>query len=145
VKAPARRRARVVYGVLLALWCAAAWKLSSESDPESYVGVHLHLPDKVEHGIEYAAGGFLAAGATLGDRRVRAWTTAVIFCVLWGLLDEFHQSFVPGRDSSSMDLAADTAGAAIGALAFTYWAGRRHTAGRGDDESDALEQERRPT
>lgn len=141
----ARRRARVVFSVLLALWCVATWQLSSQSDPENYVGVHLHLPDKLEHGIEYAAGGFLAAGVVGGERRLRAWTTAVIFCVLWGVLDEFHQSFVPGRDSSGMDLAADTAGAALGALALTRWAGRRQAAGSGDDESDELNEERRPT
>ena len=119
---------RTAWVVLLAAWCAATWKLSAQSDPESYVGVHLHLPDKLEHGIEYAAGGFLAAGALHGVFRVaglRSWIAPVICCTLWGVLDEIHQSFVPGRDSTGMDVAADVVGASIGTLAFAFAAGRR--------------------
>jgi VanZ family protein len=145
VTVPARRGARVVWGVLLALWCAASWKLSSERDPASYVGVDLELPDKLVHGIEYAAGGFLAAAAFLGERRSRTWIAALAFCVAWGALDEFHQSFVPGRDATVADLAADAAGGALGALVFVRWAGRRSGAGRGYDGPDELNEERRPT
>lgn len=145
MKGPARRRARWAWFVLLALWCAATWKLSSESDPEDYVGVELGLPDKVEHGIEYAVGGFLAAGAVASVRRARPFAAAVIFCVAWGVLDEYHQSFVPGRDSTGWDVAADGVGAALGALGSAWWSRRREAAGRGDDESGELTHERRPT
>ncbi len=145
MKEPARRGARVAWVVMLVLWCAVTWKLSSERDPASYVGVDLELPDKLVHGIEYAVGGFLAAAALRRDRRFWTWTTAVVFCVAWGALDEFHQSFVPGRDATVMDLAADAVGAAVGAFAFTRWAGRRAAAGRGYDGTDELNEERRPT
>ena len=33
--------------------------------------------------------------------------------LLWGCLDEFHQSFVPGRDVEIADVVADTAGVAL--------------------------------
>jgi VanZ family protein len=109
--------------MLLTLWCATSYWLSSQNDPEQSVGVHLRLNDKVEHGIEYATGGFLAAGAfgfLRGRRRIAA---AVAFCGLWGASDEWHQSFVPGRDSSVFDLAADVVGCTIGAVAFAWAAG----------------------
>ena len=130
-----RRCARFACGALLVVWCFASWTLSSKSDPEDYVGVHLHLPDKVAHLIEYAAGGFFAAGAFGRSLRVAPWLAGVAFCVLWGVSDEIHQSFVPHRDMSGMDLAADAAGAALGALAATWLVFRPQAAPRGVDES----------
>ena len=38
---------------------------------------------------------------------------------LYGATDEFHQSFVPGRDSDVLDWVADTLGAALGAASAT--------------------------
>lgn len=38
---------------------------------------------------------------------------AVLFCTLFGLTDEWHQSFVPGRDASIYDWLADTVGAIL--------------------------------
>jgi VanZ family protein len=35
----------------------------------------------------------------------------------YGAIDEFHQSFVPGRDCNVWDWLADTLGAFLGALA----------------------------
>lgn len=42
----------------------------------------------------------------------------VIFCLLYGVSDEFHQSFVPGRTATAIDLVADVLGAT---LAVTLW------------------------
>ncbi|NOT85136.1 MAG: VanZ family protein [Methylococcaceae bacterium] len=40
---------------------------------------------------------------------------SMTFCSLYGLSDEWHQSFVPARDSSIEDWLADTIGAIFGA------------------------------
>jgi len=37
----------------------------------------------------------------------------LLFCALYGLSDEFHQSFIPGRTPSVWDLFADTTGAVL--------------------------------
>lgn len=34
----------------------------------------------------------------------------VVFCLLYGISDEFHQAFVPGRFVSVLDVVADTVG-----------------------------------
>lgn len=38
--------------------------------------------------------------------------------VIWAVLDELHQSFVPGRYSSFLDVMADTAGILISVWLF---------------------------
>ncbi len=61
----------------------------------------------------------------------------VIFCLLYGVSDEFHQAFVPGRTASATDLAGDVLGAV---LAVTLWLAfdrvRKHRQGA-DAESEA--------
>ncbi|MDA0676402.1 MAG: VanZ family protein [Chloroflexi bacterium] len=42
----------------------------------------------------------------------------VIFCLIYGMSDELHQLFVPGRTLSGLDLLADVLGAT---LAVTLW------------------------
>ena len=48
----------------------------------------------------------------------RSLAIAVISSILYGISDEFHQSFVPNREASAFDLAADS----IGALLFLSYA-----------------------
>ncbi|MBP1156136.1 MULTISPECIES: VanZ family protein [unclassified Paenibacillus] len=40
----------------------------------------------------------------------------VLMCVLYGVTDEYHQSFVPGRTPDLMDLRNDAIGAALAML-----------------------------
>lgn len=44
------------------------------------------------------------------------------FCSLYGISDEWHQSFVPGREASVADWIADTLGAAIANLLLLKYA-----------------------
>jgi VanZ family protein len=53
-----------------------------------------------------------------GIRRPALW--ALLIAVLYGLSDEFHQHFVPGRTPTLFDLATDAVGAAV-ALALLRW------------------------
>lgn len=78
-----------------------------------------HIWDKLLHTTEYAGLGLLFARAFLGERfRVLpAIVLAVLLTSAYGASDEFHQSFVPQRDSDVHDWIADTIGASIGAVA----------------------------
>lgn len=84
------------------------------------------IPDWVAHGLEY---GFfaltLAFGATRGfaaERRTPGRVSvAVLIASLYGVSDEFHQSFV-GRDATVQDWLADTVGAMLmAALILLLW------------------------
>lgn len=77
--------------------------------------------DKLGHGVLYAVlawTAILALGPPLPPRTLRAGGLVVLFCLLYGISDEFHQSFVPGREPSGGDLLADTAGAAFAVAAW---------------------------
>ena len=52
----------------------------------------------------------------LTERRLplRAAGCSLIFCVLYACSDEYHQTFVPGRAGTMVDVGVDTAGAVFG-------------------------------
>jgi VanZ family protein len=41
---------------------------------------------------------------------------SILFCILYGIFDEFHQNFTPLRSVSMFDIYVDTLGAFIGGL-----------------------------
>ena len=109
-------RTLVVRVVPFALWAAAVWTVSAQSDPYKLIPIPFVIPDKIAHFTEYGCGGLCAFWMLRGLPRFPAWAAAILVCSLWGALDEFHQSFVPQRDSDVKDWAADTAGATAGAV-----------------------------
>ena len=48
----------------------------------------------------------------------RGYYLSLVFCALYAASDEIHQIFVEGRSCELRDWAIDTAGAALGAIAF---------------------------
>lgn len=122
---PSRRRA--VFGTLLALWAATVWWLSSRANPGATLGLSFELADWLAHGIEFAAGGFCAYGLFLRGSRLRDGMLAVALCVVWGVVDEVHQSFVPGRFPDVFDVLADSVGAVLGTLLHVVLVSRRAT------------------
>ena len=46
---------------------------------------------------------------------------AVLMSSAYGATDEYHQRFVPGRDSSRIDLLADAIGSTVGAGGLWAW------------------------
>ncbi|MBP9854883.1 MAG: VanZ family protein [Candidatus Omnitrophica bacterium] len=79
--------------------------------------------DKLCHLIEYGLFGLLLARAVNNTKPgMDQWTLIVISLVgalLYGLSDEFHQSFVPGRSVELFDLLADALGGFLGGLTYT--------------------------
>jgi VanZ family protein len=77
------------------------------------------ISDKSGHSIGYAllAGLFLRAFAhgRLRDVTWRRAAAAIIIATVYGVSDEFHQVFVPGRTADRYDVLADCIGATLGA------------------------------
>ena len=72
---------------------------------------------KLAHFVLYAALGSLAYGAfSLGERPRRPFPASLGLGALLAVLDEFHQSFVPGRSCEFRDMSIDMAGVLLGAV-----------------------------
>lgn len=84
------------------------------------------ISDKTGHFGGYALLGALMLRATSGAKWAgvtgRAAFGAWAICALYGLSDEWHQGFVPGRTVAFDDWVADMAGAATAVLAIAVMA-----------------------
>ena len=82
------------------------------------------IPDWTTHGAGYAILCALLCRALSGGLRrataVRLAVLAVGMSVLYGVTDEVHQSFVPGRQADPWDLVKDFGGAAVAAAACAW-------------------------
>lgn len=62
-----------------------------------------------------------ATGGGLRDVSWRAVLAAVVIASLYGVSDEYHQAFVPGRTFDVLDMLADAIGSVVGASAVGAW------------------------
>ena len=85
------------------------------------------MPDFAAHVAEYAVLGFLVLRVfNRGMSRrpsLRALLLSILFCIGWGVSDEYHQSLVPGREASLEDLVSDLVGVllACGLVTLFRW------------------------
>lgn len=107
-------------------WAAAIFSISFlpfKPRPPGYPG-----EDKVVHLFLYGILALLLLRAYLGDRAMaprRAAVFAFIVTILYGIFDEWQQSFMPGRTAEWFDLAADALGAAVAMFAALWALARR--------------------
>ncbi len=76
--------------------------------------------DKIAHFAAYAVMAFLFARACYAHTS-NLWKIVMFgffISTFYGVSDEIHQKFVPGRVASIEDVIADAAGAMIGALVY---------------------------
>lgn len=101
------------------LWAALILILTSIPGSRIPVLPFRHF-DKIVHLAIYGVLGWLTARAWANGSRVTAAALVAIALVsCFGAFDEWHQQFIPLRSMELLDWAADTTGAAIGAvLAF---------------------------
>lgn len=118
---------RLVSLISALLWAAAIYYLSDQ--PSIDIPSAFRHQDKVLHLAAYFVLGVFSMGmmrmSSSGYRASQA-ILAILLAGLYGLLDEFHQSFVPGRDASALDFIADLTGALLGA-GLIFLLARRYT------------------
>ena len=96
--------------------------LFPEADDASIGDIHL-MVRKAGHVVEYSILAILLAQATLAIAQTRrGW-----FAISLGLIaavaisDEFHQTFVPGRNGSPADVLLDVSAAAVMLSVIALW------------------------
>ena len=106
-------------------WMILIFYLSSKSDlptPSLFWG-----QDKVAHALIFGMLGFFflrSLGPWSRKTFVREIFVVTLMVAAYGLSDEVHQFFVPNRDASVADLAADVAGGFLAVLIFRHRAHR---------------------
>jgi len=89
--------------------------------------IFYQYPDKVAHMILYALFGFLLyltmKNSPYPSFSAHAMLFAIAIGVIYGISDEFHQSFVPGRSANIPDLVADGLGVTL-AQTFIFIKGK---------------------
>lgn len=111
-------------------WMIVIFVLSAQSTLPRTGGFPVDVAAVAGHVVAYAVLATLlriALGEPYRDRR--ADLIAVGLATLYGLTDEWHQSFVPGRDASAFDLAVDAVGAVAGVTAINVVRAFRHISG----------------
>jgi VanZ family protein len=107
------------------LWMGLIFFMSSMSDfrlrPKNV------LVPKLAHVVEYAVLTVLLIRALIGERIAprRAVVIAGLIALGYAASDEFHQSFVPNRHPSGLDIGIDAVGIGIVAFAVVSWLRRR--------------------
>ncbi len=103
----------LLYLLPLVLYSSFIFYTSSISDLPTIRGIMTQEPvpkgawtgDQIEHIAVYSVLAFLFYRAVMQTRYKNVGVIATIFfCVAFGLLDEVHQAFVPGRTFSLLDL-----------------------------------------
>ena len=87
--------------------------------------MNIGFGDKISHLLAYTFFGILIARALYFQNRFPffsqnyLWLT-IFIGILYGISDEFHQSFVPGRTVEFADALADSIGIILGVNIFSY-------------------------
>ena len=111
----------------LGLWgpCVAYMAAIFFTSAQSHVTFPLGVPDKVFHVLGYTGLGMLFIRALAGGLPTRLTTVTalagLLLTVAYGVSDEFHQTFVPGRSADVEDLLADTIGGAGAVVVCWLW------------------------
>ncbi|WGS87077.1 VanZ family protein [Methylomonas sp. UP202] len=100
----------------LAAFCGLIFWLSAQASLP--VKMHFEFQDKVQHALAYFVMALFSWRAFRHRLVERRWLAlvSVAYCSVYGISDEWHQSFVPGREPGVGDWLADSLGAALAAV-----------------------------
>jgi len=100
-------------------WAAVIFAFSSVPDLGTGLGSWDLLVRKIAHAVEFGVLGVLFLRAT------RRPGLAFVLGTLYAVSDEVHQSFVPGRMGSAVDVAIDMIGVLAGIVVWQLVRARR--------------------
>ncbi len=113
-------------------WMGLIFFFSAQPDLPRAPGPWLDtLLKKTGHALAYGVLAWLYLRPLRGRFHHPTTSLAVSFglAVLYGLSDEYHQTFVPGRNGTPWDVAVDGIGA-CGAMLLNWWLQRRRALAR---------------
>ena len=116
-----KRKVYLVYAPLIVYWIMLfiATTLPASNLPSVAVS------DKIKHFGAFFGLSVLLSLTLIYQNKVLLFkkyflVSALVISSIYGLLDEIHQSFVPGRNSEFLDWVADSLGASAGVFIVSY-------------------------
>jgi len=102
----------------LILYCLFIYWLSDQASLEPPIDFGFDYQDKLYHAAAYFVMGLLAWRSFKHrlDSPIILAMLSIAFCSLYGASDEWHQSFVVGREPDIADWIADASGSALAIL-----------------------------
>ncbi|MDD1614502.1 MAG: VanZ family protein [Methylococcaceae bacterium] len=106
---------KVLDFTLLLFYCLFIYWLSDQSSLKNPFDFGFDYQDKLYHAGAYFIMGLLAwrSFKHVVSSSIILAILSIAFCSLYGLSDEWHQSFVVGRESDIADWVADTSGSIL--------------------------------
>jgi VanZ family protein len=112
----------VIFKLWLPVFLYAGFIFYMSSLPMAGMPPLFPYADKLIHLAEYTLLGWLLAQAIKYSfdklDKTKLYYLVIFICFLYGISDEFHQSFVVTRTPSAWDVLADTIGGFLGAFLF---------------------------
>jgi VanZ family protein len=112
-RVPAAVRWLLVLGWALLLWYESA-------QPPTH-GPHSAFNNWYHNAAHVPAFGLLALLVLLAAGASRGAWVGIAAAACYGVVDEIHQSFTPGRDASWKDVLSDTVGGCLVVAVFLWW------------------------
>ncbi len=105
---------------LLLFYCLFIYWLSDQASLKQPFDFGFEYQDKLYHAGAYSIMGLLAwrSFKHLMSSPIILALLSIAFCSLYGLSDEWHQSFIVGRESDVADWVADTSGAVMAVVSL---------------------------
>ena len=114
----------IVRQVFLWLPVAATLALSFYLSSRPPGGLSYPIPDWLAHGVQFFVLGLLMIrglnGGMAQPPSLRTLGLSFALCLLWAVTDEYHQSFVPGRHPSVLDVLSDGVGNFLACVLFPW-------------------------
>jgi len=113
------------YQLLVGVWAGLITIVSSIPNLQVKNSIGLPEVDKVAHIVIFGIFAFLLMGSI--ERQIRSRKVisqillVLLLTIIFGCLDEIHQSFVAGRSCSLWDLLADGVGGILGATSYKIY------------------------
>ena len=117
-----RKSKALIFGVTAIIYAIIIFYLSSQSQPPEIVEPFVFNFDKLAHLLEFGLFGALLF-MTFAYADWRPWDAplAMTLGIIYGVVDEFHQFFVPGRVADLLDALVNAIGVVIVVAILAYF------------------------
>ncbi len=95
------------------LWCGLIFYLSSIPNLKTEFGIWDLIFRKIAHMFVFGLLFLFLCSAISGSFDIatsKVYVFSVVFSIMYAVSDEYHQSFVPGRHGSAVDVLIDSVG-----------------------------------